>query len=64
MLNVLRHIHATVCFFMVTKVHVHLTNLKVPQISQTYLKILHPEYHKNYFLGIFIILPKVVYFTI
>ena len=29
----------SVFFLMVTKVFVHLTHLKLPQISQTYLKI-------------------------
>ena len=65
----------TVCFFMVSKVFVHLTHLKLPQISQTYLKIfvwlenlmkIHPEYYKDthFLCFFFIILPKVVYFKL
>ena len=47
---------------MVTKVFVYLTLLKLPQISQTYLKIfvwlehlikIHLEYYKKNFLDIF-----------
>jgi len=48
---------------MVSKVFVHLTHLKLPQVSQTYLKIfvwlehlmkIQPEYYKDInFLGIF-----------
>ena len=33
-------IHHTVHFFIVTKVFAHLTHLKLPKISQTYLKFL------------------------
>ena len=49
-------------FFMCTKVFVHLTHLKLPQIGQTYLKFIvlsghlikiHLEYYEKYFLGIF-----------
>ena len=52
----------TVFFFMCTKVFVHLTHLKFPQISQTYLKFIvwsgnlikiHFEYYEKYLLGIF-----------
>ena len=52
----------SVFFFKLTKVFVHLTNLKLHQISQTYLKIfvwsghlikIHLEYYEKYFLGIF-----------
>ena len=47
---------------LVSKVFVHLTRLKLSQISQTYLKIfvwlehlikIHLEYYKKHFLGIF-----------
>ena len=47
---------------MASKVFVYLTQLKLPQISQTYLKIcvwlehlikIHLEYYEKYFLGIF-----------
>ena len=47
---------------MCTKVFLHLTHLKLPQISQTYLKLLvwsghlikiHLEYYEIFFLGIF-----------
>jgi hypothetical protein len=46
---------------MLTKVFVHFTHLKLPQISQTYLKFIvwsghlikiHKEYDGKYFLGI------------
>ena len=48
--------------FILTKVFVDLTHLKLPQISQTYLKFIvwlgylikiHLEYYEKYFLGIF-----------
>ena len=61
-------------FFMVSKVFVHLTHLKLPQISQTYLKIfvwlehlmkIHPEYYKDInFLGIFNYFTKMFYFKL
>ena len=49
-------IQTTVCFFMGTKVFVHLTHLKLPQISHTFLKIfiwlenlikIHLEYYEK-----------------
>ena len=49
-------------FFLVTKVFVDLTNLKLSQISQKYLKFvvwlehlikIHLEYDEKYFLSIF-----------
>ena len=48
----------TVFFFMCTKVFIHLTHLKLPQISKTYLKIfvwsghlikIHLELFEKYF---------------
>ena len=56
------HTKYSVFFFMCTKVFVHLTHLKLPQISQTYLKFIvwsenfikiHLECYEKYFLGIF-----------
>jgi len=59
---------------MESKVFVNLTHLKLPQISQTYLKIfvwlkhlmkIHPEYYKDInFLGIFNHFTKNVLFQI
>ena len=52
----------SVFFFIVTKVFVYLTHLKLPQISQIYLKFylwlehlirIHLEHYEKYFLGIF-----------
>ena len=58
---------------MCTKVFVHLTHLKLPQISKTYLKIfvwsghlikIHLELFENIFEVYFINLPREVYCTI
>ena len=54
------HTLYSVFFFMVSKVFVHLTLLKLPQVTQTYLKSfiwlenlikIHLEYYEKYFLG-------------